>query len=304
MTTTDRREFLLADYLDDRKALIDRALDEALPHETNYPPVIFQAVRYSLFAGGKRLRPILCLAAADAVGGDSRAVLPVACAIELIHTYSLIHDDLPAMDDDDLRRGQPTSHRIFGEATAILAGDALLTEAFAMMSATDRMPQIPPDRILGVIHEIAQSAGFWGMVGGQIADIHSEKTPASEENLLYIHTHKTGAMIVASVRAGAILAGAQAEEVKALEVYGRQVGLAFQIADDILNVEGDRAALGKGTGSDADRGKLTFPHLLGIEASRRRMADLVVQAQSALRGFDHRAEPLRAIARYVIERGQ
>jgi len=301
-TANNRMDFLLSDYLSVRKELVDAALNEALPHETNYPPVIFQAVRYSLFAGGKRLRPILCLAAAEAAGSDGHAVLPVACALEMIHTYSLIHDDLPAMDDDDLRRGRPTSHRVFGEAVAILAGDALLTEAFALMSAADRMPQIPPDRILSVIHEIARAAGFWGMVGGQIADIQSEATAADEETLLYIHTHKTGAMIVASVRAGAILAGAQTGEVEAMAAYGRHVGLAFQIADDILNVEGDRAALGKGTGSDADRGKLTFPHLLGIEASRTRMADLVARAQSALRGFDQRAEPLRAIARYVIER--
>ncbi len=293
----------MSDYLGVRKELVDAALNEALPHETNYPPVIFQAVRYSLFAGGKRLRPILCLAAAEAVGGDGRAVLPVACALEMIHTYSLIHDDLPAMDDDDLRRGQPTSHKVFGEAVAILAGDALLTEAFALMSAAERMPQIPPDRILSVIHEIARAAGFWGMVGGQVLDMQAEAGPVNEETLLYIHTHKTGAMIVASVRAGAILAGAQTGEVEAIADYGRNVGLAFQIADDILNVEGDRAALGKGTGSDAERGKLTFPHLLGIEASRTRMADLVARAQSALRGFDQRAKPLRAIARYVIERG-
>ena len=292
----------MSDYLSVRKELVDAALNEALPHETNYPPIIFQAVRYSLFAGGKRLRPILCMAAAEAVGGDGRAVLPVACALEMIHTYSLIHDDLPAMDDDDIRRGQPTSHKVFGEATAILAGDALLTEAFALMAAAERMPQIPPDRILSVIHEIARAAGFWGMVGGQIMDIQAETGPADEETLLYIHTHKTGAMIVASVRAGAILAGAQTGEVEALAAYGRHVGLAFQIADDILNVEGDREALGKRTGSDADRGKLTFPHLLGIEAARIKMADLVSCALAAIQDFDQHAEPLRAIARYVAER--
>ncbi|MFH1080535.1 MAG: farnesyl diphosphate synthase [Pseudomonadota bacterium] len=295
-------DFLLSDYLSVRKELVDAALNEALPDETNYPPVIFQAVRYSLFAGGKRLRPILCMAAAEACGGDGRAILPVACALEMIHTYSLIHDDLPAMDDDDFRRGRPTSHKVFGEATAIMAGDALLTEAFALMSAANRMPRIPADRILVVIHEIARAAGFCGMVGGQVVDMQSEMAGADEATLLYIHTHKTGAMIVASVRAGAILVGAQGAEIEALATYGSHVGLAFQIADDILNVEGDRAALGKGTGSDADRGKLTFPHLLGIEASRTRMADLVARACSALQGFDQRADPLRAIARYVVER--
>lgn len=296
-------DFLLSEYLRDRKALIDAALDEALPQETHYPPVIFQAVRYSLFAGGKRLRPILCLAAAEAVGGDGRAVLPAACALEMIHTYSLIHDDLPAMDDDDLRRGRPTSHKVFGEATAILAGDALLTEAFALMSAVGRMPHIPPEVILGVIHEVARAAGFWGMVGGQVADVQSAARVPEEETLLYIHTHKTGAMIVASLKAGAMLSRAGTQEVEALAEYGRHVGLAFQIADDILNVEGDRTVMGKGTGSDASRGKLTFPHLLGVAASRARMAELVVLAQSAIRGFDERAEPLKAIARYVTERG-
>ena len=295
-------DFPLSVYLNDRKALVDAALDEALPAEATYPPVIFQAVRYSLFAGGKRLRPILCLAAAEAVGGDYRAVLPVACALEMIHTYSLIHDDLPAMDDDDLRRGRPTSHKVFGEALAILAGDALLTEAFAQMSAVDRMPQIPPDRLLRAVQDIARAAGFWGMVGGQVMDIQSETVTADEETLLYIHTRKTGAMIVASVRAGAMLAGAETVEIEALATYGRHVGLAFQIADDILNVEGDRAALGKGTGSDAIRGKLTFPQLMGLDASRTRMVDLVGQALAAIRGFGPHAEPLRAIARYVAER--
>lgn len=295
-------DYSLSDYLKVRRELVEAALDDALPQETSYPPVIFQAVRYSLFAGGKRLRPILCLAAAEAVGGDYRAVLPAACALEMIHTYSLIHDDLPAMDDDDLRRGRPTSHKVFGEAAAILAGDALLTEAFALMSAKECMPQMPPDRVLAVIHEIARAAGFWGMVGGQIMDIQSQAAPADEETLLYVHTRKTGAMIIASVRAGAILAGARPGQIEALSTYGRHLGLAFQIADDLLNVEGDRVALGKGTGSDAARGKLTFPGLMGIEASRIKMAGLIERALEVIRGFDRHAEPLRAIARYVAER--
>jgi len=295
-------EMPLSDYLRIRRELVDAVLEEMLPGEVNYPPVIFQAVRHSLMAGGKRLRPILCMAAAEAAGGDYRAVLPVACALEMIHTYSLIHDDLPAMDDDDLRRGRPTSHKVFGEAVAILAGDALLTEAFALMSSVERMPQIPPDRILCVIQDIARAAGFWGMVGGQVMDILSESTTADEETLLYIHTRKTGAMIAASVKTGAILAGAQADGVEALAAFGQHVGLAFQIADDILNVEGDREALGKGTGSDIVRGKLTFPKLMGMDASRKKMAALIDQALAAIRGFDRQAEPLRAIARYVAER--
>jgi geranylgeranyl diphosphate synthase type II len=301
MKTANER-MVLSDYLKIRREVVETALNEALPDEANYPPVIFRAVRYSLFAGGKRLRPILCLAAAEAAGGDYRAVLPAACALEMIHTYSLIHDDLPAMDDDDFRRGQPTSHRVFGEATAILAGDALLTEAFALLSAAERMPQILPDRILSVIHEIACAAGFWGMVGGQVMDIQSQTAAADEETLLYIHTRKTGALMVASVRAGAILAGATPGRIEALSAYGRHLGLAFQIADDILNVEGDAAALGKGTGSDAVRGKLTFPRLMGLEGSRKKMADLIDEALEALRGFDRKAEPLRDIARYAAER--
>jgi geranylgeranyl diphosphate synthase type II len=284
------------------KTLVDDALNETLPGETNYPPVIFQAVRYSLFAGGKRLRPILCMAAAEAAGSDVRVALPVACALEMIHTYSLIHDDLPAMDNDDFRRGQPTSHKVFGEATAILAGDALLTEAFALMSDGNGQPQIPPERILRVIHEIAVAAGFWGMVGGQVVDMQSEAAEAREETLLYIHTRKTGAMIVASVRAGAILAGALPGELETMSVYGRNLGLAFQIADDILNVEGDAALLGKDTGSDAGRGKLTFPRLIGLEASRERMKVLIDQALAALRGFDRKADTLRLIARYAAGR--
>jgi geranylgeranyl diphosphate synthase type II len=300
MKTANKR-MALSDYLKNRRDVIEAALHEALPDETNYPPVIFRAVRYSLFAGGKRLRSILCLAAAEATGGDYRAVLPAACALEMIHTYSLIHDDLPAMDDDDFRRGQPTSHKVFGEATAILAGDALLTEAFALMSAAERMPQIPPERVLAVISEIARAAGFWGMVGGQVMDIQPQKA-ADEETLLYIHTRKTGALMVASVRAGAILAGAQPGEIEALSAYGRHLGLAFQIADDILNVEGDAATLGKGTGSDAVRGKLTFPRLMGLEASRKKMTGLIDEALAALCGFDREAEPLRDIARYVAQR--
>lgn len=294
--------FSLPDYLKARRALIDAALDAALPGESSYPPVIFRAVRYSLFAGGKRVRPILCLAAAEAVGGDIQAALPAACALEMIHTYSLIHDDLPAMDDDDLRRGRPTSHRVFGEATAILAGDALLTEAFALLSDRERMPGIPPDRALAAISEIARAAGFWGMVGGQVVDMQSQQAPADEETLLYIHTRKTGALIVASVRTGAMLAGASPGESEAVTAYGRHLGLAFQIADDILNVEGDAAALGKTTGSDAACGKLTFPQLLGLEASRRKMAELTKEALAALGGLDRRARPLRALARYVAQR--
>ncbi len=293
---------LLKEYLAGQKTLIDQALAGYIPGEENYPPVIFQAVRYSLLAGGKRLRPILCLAAAEAVGGKCGPILPVACALELIHTYSLIHDDLPAMDNDDYRRGRPTSHKVFGEDIAILAGDALLTEAFHLMTRRELMPGMPPERLLDVAREIAEAAGFFGMVGGQVLDIRAEGKEADLETLQRMHRLKTGAMIRVSLRAGAILAGASEEELASLSDYGEQIGLAFQITDDILNVEGDRTLLGKETGSDAARGKVTFPALLGMEASRARAAELIREALASLAFFDDRAEPLRRIARYILER--
>ncbi|MBU2055872.1 MAG: polyprenyl synthetase family protein [Proteobacteria bacterium] len=289
-------------YLAERKAVIDRALNGYLPGEGNDPPVLFEAVRYSLFAGGKRLRPILCLAAGEAVGGNSEALLPAACALELIHTYSLIHDDLPAMDNDDYRRGRLTSHKVFGEGIAILAGDALLTEAFRLLTRRELMPGIEPGRLLAVAGEIAEAAGGVGMVGGQALDVRSEGEQVDLETLHRIHRLKTGALIRVSLRAGAILAGASETELASLSDYGRQIGLAFQIADDILNVEGDRTSLGKETGSDAARGKVTFPALLGIDASRARAEALVIEALGSLASFGEKAEPLRAIARYITAR--
>jgi geranylgeranyl diphosphate synthase, type II len=292
----------LKEYLAGQKTLIDQALAGYLPGEESYPPLIFQAVRYSLLAGGKRLRPILCLAAAEAVGGTYGPILPVACAIELIHTYSLIHDDLPAMDNDDYRRGRLTSHKVFGEDVAILAGDALLTEAFRLMTRRDLMAGMPPERLLDAIGEIAKAAGWFGMVGGQVLDIRSEGKSVDLEALQRIHRLKTGMMIRVSLRAGAILAGASDEQIESLSHYGEQVGLAYQIVDDILNVEGDRTLLGKETGSDAARGKVTFPAVLGVEASRTRAEALIREALSSLALFDDRAEPLRRLARYIPER--
>jgi geranylgeranyl diphosphate synthase type II len=292
----------LKEYLAGQKMVIDQALARYIPGEENYPPVIFEAIRYSALAGGKRLRPILCLAAAEAVGGKCGPILPVACGLELIHTYSLIHDDLPAMDNDDYRRGRLTSHKVFGEDIAILAGDALLTEAFRLMTRRERMPGIPPERLLEVMGEIAEAAGWFGMIGGQVLDVRSEGEKAEMETLHRIHRLKTGAMIRVSLRAGAILAGASAEALASLSDYGRQIGLAFQIADDILNVEGDPLLLGKGTGSDAARGKVTFPALLGVEASRARAKKLVGEAVAALNCFDDRAEPLRSLALYILDR--
>ena len=295
-------DFPLKAYLEERKALIDRALEDFLPGAGSDPPLILQAARYSLFAGGKRIRAILCLAAAEAIGERAETVMPAACALEMIHTYSLIHDDLPAMDNDDYRRGKPTSHKVFGEAMAILAGDALLTEAFCLLALRQRAPGIPPERVLAVVQEIAEAAGFRGMVAGQALDILAQNEKIGMEGLHEIHRLKTGALLRVSLRTGAILAGAGKEALEALSDYGEKIGLAFQIADDILNVEGDPALLGKGTGSDAARGKTTFPALLGVDASRARAEELVIGAVASLAPFDDRAAPLRKIARYILAR--
>ena len=296
------RDLPLKEYLDGRKRRIDEALDRCLPTEDFFPPRLFQAMRYSLFAGGKRLRPILCVAAAEAVGGMADFVLPGACALEMIHTYSLIHDDLPAMDDDDFRRGKPTCHKVFGEGVAILAGDALLTEAFHLLAGRDLAERIPEKTVVAAVRIVAEAAGHSGMVGGQTVDVLSEGKPADAETLQYIHSRKTGAMIVASVKLGAVLSGAGEEQVAALASYGGRAGLAFQIADDILNVEGDRKLLGKNTGSDVSRRKMTYPGLLGLDAARDKARELVEAAVNDLAEFDHRAEPLRKIARYILER--
>jgi geranylgeranyl diphosphate synthase type II len=295
-------DFPLQEYLQRQKALIDRTLDGCLPRGTGDEGLLFEAVRYSMFAGGKRLRPILCMAAAEAVGGETDAILPAACALEMIHTYSLIHDDLPAMDNDDYRRGKPTSHKVFGEGVAILAGDALLTEAFRLLGDRERMPGVPPGRMLQVVCEIAEAAGFFGMVGGQVKDLLSEGKNVDLQTLHAIHLRKTGALILVSLRAGAILAGAAEASLAALSEHGTRIGLAFQITDDILNVDGDPALLGKGTGSDAARGKVTFPALMGVEASRARAEELIREAIVSLATFDDRAAPLRAIARHILER--
>ena len=289
-------------YLKERKELVDRALDWFLPREENEPPAIFKAVRYSVFAGGKRIRPILCLAAAEAVGGSAEAVLPVACALEYIHTYSLIHDDLPAMDNDDFRRGRPTSHKVFGEDVAILAGDALLTEAFFLLSDAGRQSAVEPARLLLAIRDVARAAGIWGMVGGQVLDIQAEGRETSLEVLYDMHARKTGAMIRVSATSGALLAGAGEDQMAALADYGTRLGLAFQIADDILNVTGSSILMGKNTGSDATRRKATFPSLMGLPASRAKLEELVDAAIADLHLFDGHAEPLRRLAKFIMER--
>lgn len=297
----ENEDIFLKAYLQDRRKIVEEALQRYLPGEDNIPADIYKAVRYSVFAGGKRIRPILCLAAVEAVGGDMAPAMPVACALELIHTYSLIHDDLPAMDNDDFRRGKLTCHKVFGEDIAILAGDALLTEAFVLLSRAEKV-RLPAERRLAVIQEIAQAAGISGMIGGQTLDVVSGKSVPDENTLYEIHRRKTGALIVAAVKSGAIVSNARENKIQALAKYGINVGLAFQIADDILNVEGNRELMGKETGSDAIRDKLTYPSLLGLNLAKEKLAKYIDEAIASLSDFDERARPLFVIARYIMER--
>ena len=294
--------FDLETYLGERKELVDRYLEAYLPGEDRYPPKLFKAMKHTLFAGGKRLRPILLLASVEAVGKEIQDLIPFACALELIHTYSLIHDDLPSMDDDDYRRGLPSSHKVFGEAIAILTGDALLTEAFCLMSTKAVTNGLDPLVVLGVIHEITEAIGASGMVAGQAADILAEGEAVGISDLEYIHNHKTGAFIRVTVRTGALLARASQQQLESLSHYGRALGLAFQIRDDILNVEGNSKKLGKSVGSDLSRKKVTYPSILGLEKSKKAMRDLVEESIKRLTPFNHQADPLREIARYLIAR--
>ncbi|TAN63985.1 polyprenyl synthetase family protein [bacterium] len=292
-------QFNLEKYLADRNSVINQRLGELLVKKDEFPKSLHRAMHYSLFAGGKRLRPVLALAACEAVGGPIEAVLNTACAIECIHTYSLIHDDLPALDNDDLRRGRPTCHKAFGEATAILAGDALLTAAFELMAKTDGVDR---GAVLMAIVEVARAAGSTGMIGGQAVDIESEGKDVPFPVLEYIHIHKTGDLILASIKAGAILGGASSVQLESLVKYGRAVGLAFQIADDILDVEGSPAELGKAVGGDEKKGKATYPAFVGVNESKKRANELVDMAVDALSGLGDKAEPLRAVARYITAR--
>lgn len=289
-------------YLNERRQWVDEALRRSFPEPSGPAGDVIKAMEYSLFAGGKRLRPILCLAGAYAVGGEERSVLPVACGLELIHTYSLIHDDLPLMDNDDMRRGKPTNHKVFGEAIALLAGDGLLTEAFRLMASMDLPESMAPRALLRVIGLVAQAAGYEGMVGGQTVDIQLEGKEADFSVVAFIHTHKTGALISASVTSGAILGGGDDQQIAAVTSYGQKIGLAFQIADDILDIEGDSRITGKGIGGDAKKGKLTYPAVMGLDRSKEIQKELVEEAALSLGLFDQKADPLRHIARYIIER--
>ncbi len=289
-------------YLRERKQLIDAALAKLMPLEKDYPPTLCKAMRYSVLGGGKRIRPILAMAAFDAVGGTGEAIIPFACAVELIHTYSLIHDDLPAMDNDDFRRGKPTVHKVFGEAVAILAGDALLAEAFRTMSRGALDYGIDLEVTTDIILEISQTAGFSGLVGGQVVDIESEGQDVDLPTVEYIHTHKTGALILGSLRAGAKLGGSSGDELEAITRYGGRIGLAFQVVDDILDIVGESSKLGKDVGSDEARNKATYPGVVGIEESKRLAENLVDEAVSHLTVLRNRAEPLEEIGRYLIRR--
>ena len=293
--------FDLNAYLSEKIERINAALESIL--KTSGPSDrLLEAMTYSLMAAGKRFRSVLCIAAAEAVGGDLEDVLPAACALEMVHTYSLIHDDLPAMDDDDLRRGQPTCHKAFGEATAILAGDALLTLAFQTLSSIAAGSDQQAVKWLRVIQLVSHAAGYCGMIQGQMLDIASEGSQLTLNELKSMHRLKTGALIEVSSRCGAELVDANSSQIQLLESYAQYIGLAFQVTDDILNVEGDPAIMGKAVGTDKLRQKSTYPSLLGLEESKTFARKLMDNALQALGSFDQKAEPLRAIARYIIDR--
>ncbi len=291
----------LKKYLKEKKDAVDSFFRDYF-REQRRPAVLQESMLYSLYAGGKRVRPILAMAAYEACGGDAADIVPYASTLELIHTYSLIHDDLPAMDNDDLRRGKPTNHKVYGEAVAILAGDALLTEAFRILSDPSHSNKVKDRDLLKAAAEIAAAAGYQGMVAGQVQDILSENAEADAETLQFIHRHKTAALIRASVKAGGILAGGNAESVGALTSYGENIGHAFQVIDDILDVEGNTEELGKTVGSDEKINKMTYPRLYGLERSRGIARELVDAAVASLGAFSSGADPLREIARYLLER--
>jgi len=289
----------LAEYMARQQKAVEAALDRWVPGEDENPATIHRAMRYSLFAGGKRVRPLLAMAAAEAVSDAPRGIESCACALEMIHTYSLIHDDLPALDNDDLRRGRPTCHKVFGDAMAILAGDALLTLAFEVLAKLDA----GAERRVELVRELATASGtVGGMIGGQVNDIEGEGKHPTARLLDSIHRAKTGALLRASVRMGAIYAGADAEQLAALTGFGEHVGLAFQIVDDILDVEQSSEALGKTAGKDAAQNKITFPAVYGIERSREMAEEERLAAHLALQPFDDRAQRLRELADLVVRR--
>ncbi len=286
-------------YLAARQREVDQALDRFLPKAATKPPTIHKAMRYSLFAGGKRLRPILCLAAAEACGGRTQNALPLACALECIHTYSLIHDDLPSMDNDDFRRGRPTCHKVFGEGIAVLAGDALLTIAFEIAATAADSPRY---RTREIVREIAIAAGSRKLIAGQVADLEAEGKAINRAQLRYIHENKTAALLTTSVRLGAMSANASPSQLRAMSDFGRSLGLAFQVIDDILDVTQTSEKLGKSAGKDLAARKATYPSVLGLEKSRREAARLTKRAHDSLESLGKRGEMLHALANYLLER--
>lgn len=297
------RTLNIQQYIKASAASVEQELKRSIPEEWEIPDTLREAVMYSLLAGGKRLRPVLMMAAVEALGDEAETALPVACAVEMIHTYSLIHDDLPAMDNDDYRRGKLTNHKVYGEAMAILAGDALLTHAFYTAAQVSRRAEVPAERALAIIEMLSELAGPKGMVGGQVADMLGEQGLTKQEELDGIHRHKTGDLIVFSLKAGGILGGANAEQLTALERFGYKIGLAFQIQDDILDITGDEKKLGKSVNSDEKQQKVTYPYLIGLEASRRRVEKLTEEGKQAIAsaGFVH-PERLNDLADYLMQR--
>lgn len=286
-------------YLDTRGKLIDRALDRFLPRATVKPRTIHQAMRYSLFAGGKRLRPALAIAAAEACGGEVEPALPAACAVECIHTYSLIHDDLPCMDDDDLRRGRPTSHKVYGEGVAVLAGDALLTIAFEILAQAKETPRY---KMATLIRELATASGSQWLIGGQVADLEGEGKKLKGAELDYIHRCKTAALLTSSIRLGAMSANVTSSKLAALTEFGQSLGLAFQVIDDILDVTQTTEKLGKTAGKDVAATKATYPAIHGLERSREEAHRLTVKAHNSLKPFGKAGATLRAFADYLLLR--
>jgi geranylgeranyl diphosphate synthase, type II len=294
--------FVLNDYLEEKQSLIDHSLNYYFDSQDLEDPLV-KAMSYSLMAGGKRLRPILCIAASEAINGAIETVIPVACALEMIHTYSLIHDDLPAMDNDQLRRGKLTCHVAFNEATAILAGDALLTLAFQILTATAQTdPQ--PAKWLEVINGISVAAGHQGMIQGQMRDMNTEANAVNITELEQLHLLKTGALIEVSVTSSVILSNGNDQQIQSLKDYSKSIGLAFQVMDDILNVEGDPMIMGKAKGTDHDRKKNTYPDIMGMPESKAFAKELIDNALNAIDTFDRKADPLRALAQYVINRNK
>jgi geranylgeranyl diphosphate synthase, type II len=291
--------FDLDGYLNERKAMVERALEAHLDRCEGAPATLREAMSYSLLAGGKRLRPILALAACEAVGARPEEAIDAACAVEFVHTYSLIHDDLPAMDDDDFRRGRPTSHKKFGEAVAILAGDALCAEAFRVAAQNRKGRE---ERVADVVFELARASGAVGMVGGQVIDIEATGKKISVGELEILHAAKTGELLLVAVRAGARMGGADDNKLSRLTIYGRALGLAFQIVDDVLDITADLETLGKDPGSDRDAGKTTFVDLLGVDGARARAKAVMDDGIGALDAFGAKADALRALGRYTVER--